>query len=185
MRACVHVHTWTWECVTAMGKHSKPIWLRHIWYQMDHNPHEYKGLNAIILTFYPSRWSQQTFWAKGIKKKSTKNTSVCSQRELDEAPLQRLNVLFVEPNVEKAAFCFTWCSRGADSLSVPRVAVWTSSSWDLQDGCRSLTRCHKDSLLCCVASTPLSLTDSSSRDKVYLTSSRWSDLNIYDPFELI
>lgn len=33
---------------------------------MEYNPHEYKGLNAIIFTLQPlSGWSQQTFWAEG------------------------------------------------------------------------------------------------------------------------
>lgn len=80
---------------------------------MDPNPHECEGLNAIIFTFSPSRCpppplcrlEPANFLGRGDKKKL--KAGVCSQRDLDEALLQRLNLLFVEPNVEKAAFCLT------------------------------------------------------------------------------
>lgn len=52
---------------------------------MEHNPHEYKGLSAIIFTGIPLPplfvWSQQTFWAEGTETLPYAHT----QRESGEA----------------------------------------------------------------------------------------------------
>lgn len=52
-------------CVTGTGKQSKPIWLMHIGYQMEHNPQKYKGLNT--LQYSLPLLDPANFWDKGEK----------------------------------------------------------------------------------------------------------------------
>lgn len=76
---CLYMHVYICTHVlirmTAMGKQSKPIWLMHVWYQMEHNPHKNKGLNTTIFTSL-----------SGVSKLGTRgNTSINSQKQLGKA----------------------------------------------------------------------------------------------------
>lgn len=85
VRVCAHVCLCirVLACVTANGKHSKPIWLMHIWYQMEHNPHKYKGLNT--LQYSLPRLDPANFQDEGGRWNEKKHTTICSQKMLGDA----------------------------------------------------------------------------------------------------
>lgn len=136
---CAHVFTSTrvLVCVPATGKHQKPIWLMHIWYQMEYNPHKYEGLNTLQYSL-PPLWIQQTLGTRGKERHMFRKNSLVMLYAL----LRRLMLA----HLRKWRICQS--ERGGCSLwHFEKLKTGISVRWVNESTCQDEKKKHSENSL--------------------------------------